>query len=226
MEKLHSFHNIVQLAKSTRPYPMSISDHVIVVPYFSVMQTSAACQNDGLVYWRGSTHVVNGIAKRVRKHIMRFAGERGFDVVASIRGECTGAGSLCINGFGHGRDQLAKGLMRKQMSQHEFCFVPEGDSPESSRLADAINALCIPVVISRSIAVLRSNVWGESVVVIHPDAFLRMDAADVLRRVRATNISCSVRQRLRHETSANMILHRLGELLNESVGSHVNSIVG
>lgn len=227
MDKLHKFSNIVQLSKSTRPYPLSISKNVIVVPYFSNQQASASChQKDRLIYWRGSPNVANRNASRVRHHIMEFAKNRGFEVVASTRGKCSENSSLCINGFGAGRDQHAKSVMREEMRKHEFCFVPEGDSPESSRLADAINALCIPVVISKRIAVSYTEIWNDSVVVIEPNEFLHMNARDVLKRIHATNISCNIRQRLRHETSANMILHRLREFVNKSFYSHVHSTIG
>ena len=226
LEKMHAFSNIVQLSHSTRPYPRSVSSNVIVVPYFSQSQNSASCANDGLIYWRGSPTVGNRNATRVRRHIMSYHMKDGFDVFGSDRTKCTDTNSLCINGFGAGRDQLAKKIMRENMSKHEFCLVPEGDSPESSRFADAINGLCTPVVISTRIPVLHSNVWRDSIIVIEPKTFLKLSAADVLRQVRAANISCKTRLQLRHETSANMILHRLEELVNKSSFSHVQSVVG
>ena len=50
------------------------------------------------------------------------------------------------------------GLTMKQrtfqhMKRALYCLVPEGDSPDSSRLFDAIAALCVPVVISAGLHV-------------------------------------------------------------------------
>lgn len=226
LDKLHSFPNVVQLAKSTRPYPMSVSTNVIVVPYFSIHQAQAACMEDGRVYWRGSPSVANAQATRVRRHIMDFQRHPAYDVAASTRSKCTGPHSRCINGFGAGSHRALKQEMRKEMALRQFCLVPEGDSPESSRLADAVSALCTPIVISSRIAVLRSEAWEDKVVTIEPGEFLRMSDDDVARRARAANITCSMRLQLRHETSANTILHRIGELVNESLRSHVNSVIG
>ena len=227
LESFHAFEHVVQLAKSTRPYPLSVSDKVIVVPYFSKLQSSAACSYNRIVYWRGSPTVRDRKATLVRQHIMELRTHAAFDVATSHRGRCNNKeNETCINGMGTGRDGLAKRDMRKMMMKHQFCFIPEGDSPESSRLADAINALCVPVVISTIIAVLRSNVWKGKVVVIEPDAFLRMSAEDVVRLLGAINITCDMRLQLRHETSANAILHRLSELVNYSSHSHVHSVIG
>ena len=224
-EQFHAHRNIIQLSHSTRPYPMSISDRVIVVPYYSQHQTAAACSFDGTIYWRGSPVVADGMASRVRRHIMSFRHHSSFDVSASTRGGC-GIAYTCINGFGVGRDRHAKRDMRRNMTRHQFCLVPEGDSPESSRLSDAVAALCTPIVISERVPVLQSDAWTDAVLAIKPDEFLTMSANDVARRARASKITCDSRLRLRHTNTATSILHRLSYFVAQSATSHVFSVVG
>ena len=226
MDKLHAFSNIFQMTHSIRPYPLSISKNVIVVPYYSQMQASASCNNNGRIYWRGSPSVANEKATRVRKHIMSFKNHIEYDIIASNRGKCDKNSTRCINGFGTGRNSKEKQKMRVEMMGYQFCFIPEGDSPESSRLTDAINSLCIPVILSTRIPVLRSNVWNN-LITIEADSFLKMNATTVLYQVRqAANISCEMRLQLRHQTSADIILHRLEELVVDVSKSHIYSTIG
>jgi hypothetical protein len=225
-DRLHAFSNVVQLAKAPRSYPKTLSNHVIVVPYFSVAQPSAACSENGIILWRGSSSVAGRNATLVRERIMSFRNHPAFNVSASRRrGECS-VNTTCITGNGLGRDKAAKERMRNDMAESQFCLVPEGDSPESSRLADAISSLCTPVVLSTRLPVLLSDIWKSTIVVIDQATFRNMNADEVVRRVRSSNITCEMRLKLRHETLAATILHRLDALVRQSSRAHVSSKIG
>ena len=82
----------------------------------------------------------------------------------------------------------AKQAMLDAMAGAAFCLVPEGDSPDSSRLFDAVAALCVPLVISDALPVPPSahDAWPDATVVLSPAAFLDMTSADaLLSRARA-----------------------------------------
>lgn len=73
--------------------------------------------------------------------------------------------------------------MAAAMRGATFCWVPEGDSPETSRLFDAVAALCVPLVLSDRLPVPPAPGWTASVLVLSPGAFLRAPAAAVVRRL-------------------------------------------
>lgn len=224
LSELHSL-KIIQLTHSTRPYPLSISSNAIVVPYYSEIQERASCPKNKLVFWRGSRNVANRQASSVRNHILEFASHPAYNVAATNR-VCAKGSAPCISGSGEGRDSKLKHAMRQNMSRYDYCLIPEGDSPDSSRIWDAINALCVPVVISSRLAVPRSDIWKDHVVVVPPEQFFRMNASAMLRRLRATNVTCTMRLQLRHDNSATLILHKLSEFVHESRSGHVHSTIG
>ena len=95
------------------------------------------------------------------------------------------------------------------MRRMQFCLVPEGDSPESSRLYDAIATLCIPVVISSRIAVPPSRAWSRATIQIKPREFWEMNASALLSRLDASTLSCADQLELRRDVGALAIIDRL-----------------
>ena len=108
--------------------------------------------------------------------------------------------------------------MASLMARSSFCFVPEGDSPESSRLFDAISALCTPVVLTSSdegLLVPRSRFWAASVIVLRASDFVLMDAAALVTFLEATLASrpaaarrCAALRALRDDLKAAPVLSR------------------
>lgn len=70
------------------------------------------------------------------------------------------------------------------MASHEFCFVPRGDTPGSSRLFDAVAAGCIPVIVSDHIELPFREIvpYPEFTFTIPEDDFIS-DPAGTLARI-------------------------------------------
>ncbi|KAG2401718.1 arabinosyltransferase protein [Vigna angularis] len=107
----------------------------VIVPYTHLLPRLDLSQNKErhqLLYFKGAKH-------RHRGGMIR---EKLWDLMI---GE---PGVIMEEGFPNatGRDQSIKG-----MRTSEFCLHPAGDTPTSCRLFDAIQSLCIPVIVSDNI---------------------------------------------------------------------------
>lgn len=208
LKTLHEFKNLIQLTRQNRRYPGSVTDRVIVVPYYSSDRNHTNCSNNGIVFWRGSVNVASRNATLVRHHIMRLRHEK-FDFKASTRNKCKDTNDICINGMGQGRNSSLKKVMRDNMMFSQYCLIPEGDSAGSSRLYDAIKSLCIPVILSNRIPVMKTTVWRNTTIVLNPTQFLSMTSVDLISSLSKYEIGCKLRILLRSSTSAYKILQDL-----------------
>ncbi|XP_011097408.1 probable arabinosyltransferase ARAD1 [Sesamum indicum] len=107
----------------------------VIVPYTYLLPRLHLSENqkrDTLLYFKGAKH-------RHRGGIVR---EKLWDLLINV------PGVVMEEGFPNatGKEQSIRG-MRKS----EFCLHPAGDTPTSCRLFDAIQSLCIPVIVSDNI---------------------------------------------------------------------------
>ncbi|KAI3491961.1 hypothetical protein L1887_43598 [Cichorium endivia] len=107
----------------------------IIVPYTHLLPRLDISENQKrqtLLYFKGAKH-------RHRGGLIR---EKLWDLLVNE------PGVIMEEGFPNatGKDQSIKG-----MRNSEFCLHPAGDTPTSCRLFDAIQSLCIPVIISDNI---------------------------------------------------------------------------
>lgn len=107
----------------------------VIVPYTHLLprlQLSENKKRSTLLYFKGAKH-------RHRGGIVR---EKLWDLLVNE------PGVIIEEGFPNatGREQSIRG-----MRSSEFCLHPAGDTPSSCRLFDAIQSLCIPVVVSDNI---------------------------------------------------------------------------
>lgn len=107
----------------------------VIVPYMHLLPRLDLSENKvrhQLLYFKGAKH-------RHRGGIIR---EKLWDLLVSE------PGVIMEEGFPNatGREQSIKG-----MRTSEFCLHPAGDTPTSCRLFDAIQSLCIPVIVSDNI---------------------------------------------------------------------------
>ncbi|XP_062022655.1 probable arabinosyltransferase ARAD1 [Rosa rugosa] len=107
----------------------------VIVPYTHLLprlQLSENKKRQTLLYFKGAKH-------RHRGGLIR---EKLWDLLVNV------PNVVMEEGFPNatGREQSIKG-----MRTSEFCLHPAGDTPTSCRLFDAIQSLCIPVIISDSI---------------------------------------------------------------------------
>lgn len=107
----------------------------VVVPYTHLLPRLHLSENQKrqtLLYFKGAKH-------RHRGGVVR---EKLWDLLVEV------PGVIMEEGFPNatGREQSIKG-----MSSSEFCLHPAGDTPTSCRLFDAIQSLCIPVIVSDDI---------------------------------------------------------------------------
>ncbi|XP_043711955.1 probable arabinosyltransferase ARAD1 [Telopea speciosissima] len=107
----------------------------VIVPYTHLLPILHLSENQDrqtLLYFKGAKH-------RHRGGLVR---EKLWDLLANE------PGVVMEEGFPNatGREQSIKG-----MRTSEFCLHPAGDTPTSCRLFDAIQSLCIPVVVSENI---------------------------------------------------------------------------
>lgn len=208
LNTLHEFKNIIQLTHQNRKYPRSVTNRVIVVPYYSRHRNHTNCSSNEVVFWRGSVNVANENATLIRRHIMKLHHHK-FNFKASSRNVCKNSDEICINGMGQGRNSSMKEEMRDDMMLSQYCLIPEGDSPDSSRLYDAIQSLCIPVILSNRIPVMKTRVWRNTTIVLNPTQFLSMTSVDLISSLSKYEIGCKLRILLRSSTSAYKILQDL-----------------
>lgn len=156
----------ITLSQARRAPPLSLSYMNVIVPYHSAPSLiSETCSggsssrngvvsgsvggNGSLGVFAGSVSVGREQATGVRTHIanLSLAAPNLFAVRRTERradsSPCGSDGS-CVNGFLYGSRHErvpAKPQMAALMHSSDYCFVPEGDSPESSRLFDAIASL-------------------------------------------------------------------------------------
>lgn len=107
----------------------------VIVPYTHLLPRLDLSQNQrrpDLLYFKGAKH-------RHRGGLVR---ERLWDLLVNE------PGVLMEEGFPNatGREQSIRG-----MRNSEFCLHPAGDTPTSCRLFDAVQSLCIPVIVSDNI---------------------------------------------------------------------------
>lgn len=107
----------------------------VIVPYTHLLPRLDISQNqkrNTLLYFKGAKH-------RHRGGLVR---EKLWDLLVNV------PGVIIEEGFPNatGREQSIKG-----MRSSEFCLHPAGDTPTSCRLFDAIQSLCIPVIVSDNI---------------------------------------------------------------------------
>ncbi|XAR55615.1 Xylogalacturonan beta-1,3-xylosyltransferase [Bertholletia excelsa] len=107
----------------------------VIVPYTHLLPQLPISQNrkrPTLLYFKGAKH-------RHRGGLVR---ERLWDLLVNE------PGVIMEEGFPNatGKEQSIKG-----MRTSEFCLHPAGDTPTSCRLFDAIQSLCIPVIVSDNI---------------------------------------------------------------------------
>lgn len=107
----------------------------VIVPYTHLLPRLDLSENkerDNLLYFKGAKH-------RHRGGLIR---EKLWDLLINE------PGVIMEEGFPNatGREQSIKG-----MRTSEFCLHPAGDTPTSCRLFDAIQSLCIPVIVSDNI---------------------------------------------------------------------------
>ncbi|XP_030468062.1 probable arabinosyltransferase ARAD1 [Syzygium oleosum] len=107
----------------------------VIVPYTHLLPRLHLSENQKrqtLLYFKGAKH-------RHRGGIVR---EKLWDLLVEV------PGVIMEEGFPNatGREQSIRG-----MRTSEFCLHPAGDTPTSCRLFDAIQSLCIPVIVSDNI---------------------------------------------------------------------------
>ncbi|KAB2092982.1 hypothetical protein ES319_A02G066800v1 [Gossypium barbadense] len=107
----------------------------VIVPYTHLLprlQLSENQKRHTLLYFKGAKH-------RHRGGLVR---EKLWDLLVNE------PGVIMEEGFPNatGREQSIKG-----MRSSEFCLHPAGDTPTSCRLFDAIQSLCIPVIVSDNV---------------------------------------------------------------------------
>ncbi|OMO53278.1 Exostosin-like protein [Corchorus olitorius] len=107
----------------------------VIVPYTNLLPRLLLSDNQkrhALLYFKGAKH-------RHRGGLVR---EKLWDLLVNE------PGIVMEEGFPNatGREQSIKG-----MRSSEFCLHPAGDTPTSCRLFDAIQSLCIPVIVSDNI---------------------------------------------------------------------------
>jgi len=172
----------------------------------------------------GSLSTGRELASRVRERLwnLSLAAPTLFVVRRTERLASTstcGADGSCVNGVLHGARHErvpAKPLAAQLMQRAAYCFVPEGDSPESSRLFDAIAALCPPVVITthvEGLLVPRSPHWRAAVLLLSVDELLGSPAHAVAAwleadRRRNGHQRCEALSRLRADLAPSKVLQR------------------
>ncbi|XP_076917828.1 putative arabinosyltransferase ARAD1 [Bidens hawaiensis] len=107
----------------------------VIVPYTHLLPRLSLSENqkrESLLYFKGAKH-------RHRGGLVR---EKLWDLLVSE------PGVIMEEGF---PNATGKELSIKGMRSSEFCLHPAGDTPTSCRLFDAIQSLCIPVIVSDDI---------------------------------------------------------------------------
>ena len=106
------------------------------------------------------------------------------------------------------------------MASHEFCFVPRGDTPGSSRLFDAVAAGCIPVIVSDNIELpFRHAIpYKDFTFIIPEDDFIADPEGSLSRIVELTETDPGALHAMR-----NVMLRYAPELSYKAPGSRVLS---
>ena len=220
---------IVQLTQAPRTWSKgSLGPAQAVVPYHSpAVFTADDCdatrpslaaffgsidtkdQNSTLVRWQ-----IAHVASAAGGHVLFRATER-----RGTSGSSCASRGACVDGVnaGHGSERLvpAKPAMAAAMRNASVCLVPEGDSPETSRLYDAIQALCLPVVITDRLLVPPSSSWAAATIVISPSEFLSTGAPDILEKLKRETFSsgwrrrCAALRTLRREMQPGCVVPRV-----------------
>ncbi len=223
---LNHSRSIITLSQARRAPPLSTSYRSVIAPYHSppsLWKHTSCSGGSKLAAFAGSITTGRAIATAVREHIANFSSSEPshfavrFTERRADASHCGDDGS-CVNGFFHSTRHErtpAKPAMAALMHGASFCFVPEGDSPESSRLYDAIAALCTPIVITTSDGLLvpRSRYWKRAALVVGIDEFLNASAADVVAwltgKQRDDQVQrCESLRKLREDLSATHVLRR------------------
>ena len=220
--------SLMLLSQARRDPPLSVSWQDIIVPYHSAPSLwkptcESVPEDAALAVFAGSISTGRAVSTRVREHILNlsFAEPTVFAVRRTERradeSSC-GADGSCVNGFRYSARHErvpAKPLMAALMHNASFCFVPEGDSPESSRLFDAVASLCTPVVITsmgEGLLVPRARAWRRAVLVVADDDFVASSAAAVARWLRSelggAAKRCEALRELREQMAAREVLRR------------------
>lgn len=200
---------IVQLTQAPRTWSKgSTGPSQAVVPYHTPAEfTADDCEaaRPSLAAFFGSIDTKDPNSTLVRRHIAHVASASGGHVLfraterrGTAGSSCASRGA-CVDGVnaGHGSERLvpAKPAMAAAMRNASVCLVPEGDSPETSRLYDAIQALCLPVIITDRLLVPPSSSWASATIVVSPREFLSMSAATVLEKLKHEAFSSGRRRR-------------------------------
>ena len=200
-----------------------------------------------LISFAGSPETTRQPTTCVRHHILALAREAPSRIAAhattrhAVAGasQCASSGT-CVDGFHHSprfeKNESAKARMARMFARSRFCLVPEGDSPESSRLFDAVHALCTPLVITMSsegLFVPRSRYWREATLVLNSVTFMRMDATALEAYLEAAEASpelsarrCRALRSLRADLSgARMLAHTVRIAANLSAGWRPDGVI-
>lgn len=94
-------------------------------------------------YFRGGLHIFGAGGKRVRHSLLLL---RGGELNATII--CTVHTNMRWGGPGCQPAETNKQTAAREMQRSRFCLVPRGDTPDSSRLYDAMACGCIPIIVS------------------------------------------------------------------------------
>jgi len=169
-----------------------------------------------MALYMGSLETTRASSSCIRRHVAGLAGELPKLLEVHPTQRTSGVGcvhSRCISGNGVERDGRsgAKLWMASAMLNSTFCLVPEGDSPSSSRLFDAINALCVPVVITtRGVDVPKSRWWKAASIVVSEEAFVQASGTAFARLLQGQRMErrCDALRRLRDSLRAECFLER------------------
>ena len=259
-------HRIVAMTHARRGPPNSVARAHVISPYHSPPPFSAAARvrsprlceprvraaNGGrrlLVAFAGSPETTRQPVTCVRHHIFRLARDAPSEIAAlpSARQALAGASKCamsgtCVDGYHYSRrfesasPEGAKARMARLFASSQFCLVPEGDSPESSRLYDAVSALCVPLVLTSSeegLLVPRSRFWRDATLVLRAADFMRMDAAALSAYLEGAVASkreaarrCAALRALRDDLSgARMLAHAVHVAANLSAAYGAHRVV-
>ena len=172
----------------------------------------------------GSMWTGTSVGSRVRKQVARIASEEARVYVRETHRHGAGCEERhsCVRSVGPGPP--AKEEMAREMQRASFCFVPPGDSAASSRLYDAIAALCVPVVvIDGPLLVPTSPYWAGAVITLNATAFLYAAPYAITRLLRTQSerygTFCRALAALRDDLRAERVLTRAVKAAQETTGA-------
>ena len=243
---LRSMPFLVQLVHEPRPAGLAASRVQVVVPYHSVGTLPAAVHakcdatRPTLALFMGSLQVGDPGSTRLRERLLDLSrATTSVAVLPSARpAQClpplaanvsaTAANASaastarspqmpCVGAMStHGH---AKSEMASAMANATLCLTPPGDTPASSRLFDAIAALCVPVLFSPldgapPLQLPQSAHWRGAFLLLNSSAFLTAPltvTADALQRVASGQLAasrCAAVRTLRASLAARGVLTR------------------